>query len=190
MIGIVWKDVGPELDTARHVRGRRPRDLDGALIGEATFALPADLPLGYHRVHLRSGERETSTALIVTPLLLDRVDGLAASANLALVGGIAALLYRRLKHWTKRPRPCAADPRIHAWIAPLDEYSFPSGHTLHAVSFGLVACAWYPWASWFFVPFTAAIALSRVVLGMHYPSDVLAAATIGGVLATGSIALF
>ena len=33
-----------------------PYDLDGRLIGEATFALPADLPLGYHRVHLRSGD--------------------------------------------------------------------------------------------------------------------------------------
>ena len=32
-----------------------PYDLDGRMIGEATFALPADLPLGYHRLHLRSG---------------------------------------------------------------------------------------------------------------------------------------
>jgi undecaprenyl-diphosphatase len=128
--------------------------------------------------------------LIFSPLLFDRVQGLVATANLALVGAVAALLYRRLKHWAKRPRPYAADPRIHAWIAPLDEYSFPSGHTLHAVSFSLVACAWYPWLAWMLVPFTCCIALSRVVLGMHYPSDVLAAALIGGALAAGSLALF
>ena len=39
-----------------------PFDLDGRLIGEATFVLPADLPLGYHRVHLRAATYETSTA--------------------------------------------------------------------------------------------------------------------------------
>ncbi|MCL1456981.1 hypothetical protein, partial [Klebsiella pneumoniae] len=47
-----------------------PFDLDGTLIGEATFVLPADLPLGYHRVHLRSGDREFDTPLIVTPAWL------------------------------------------------------------------------------------------------------------------------
>jgi len=144
----------------------------------------------FFRIVSRLGDGGLWYALIFAPLLLDPVQGLAASANLALVGGVAALLYRRLKHWAKRPRPYAADPRIQAWIAPLDEYSFPSGHTLHAVSFSLVACAWYPWLACFFVPFTACIALSRVVLGMHYPSDVFAAALIGGALAAASLALF
>jgi 4-alpha-glucanotransferase len=44
-----------------------PFDLDGRSIGEASFVLPGDLPLGYHRVHLRSGDEEASAALIVTP---------------------------------------------------------------------------------------------------------------------------
>jgi len=44
-----------------------PFDLDGRLVGEASFVLPNDLPLGYHRVHLRSGDDEASAALIVTP---------------------------------------------------------------------------------------------------------------------------
>jgi 4-alpha-glucanotransferase len=47
-----------------------PYDLDGRLIGEATFELPADLPLGYHRVALRAGAFETDTALIVSPARL------------------------------------------------------------------------------------------------------------------------
>jgi undecaprenyl-diphosphatase len=37
------------------------------------------------------------------------------------------------------------------------------------------------------VPFAVMVALSRVVLGLHYPSDVLAATVIGGVLAAGSV---
>ena len=44
-----------------------PFDLDGRWVGEATFVLPDDLPLGYHRVHLRSGAQEVGAALIVTP---------------------------------------------------------------------------------------------------------------------------
>ena len=47
-----------------------PFDLAGRLVSEATFVLPADLPLGYHRVHLRSGDRESDTPLIVTPAWL------------------------------------------------------------------------------------------------------------------------
>ena len=106
---------------------------------------------------------------------------------MAVVGAVALLLYRRLKRWTKRPRPYAADPRIKPWAAPLDEFSFPSGHTLHAVSFTMVAIAWYPALAVVLLPFTLSVALSRVVLGMHYPSDVLAATAIGATLASLSL---
>ena len=144
----------------------------------------------FFRAVSRLGDGELWYALIAAPLFFDSRHGGAATANLALVGATAALLYRRLKDWTKRPRPFAADPRIRAWTAPLDEYSFPSGHTLHAVSFSVVACAWYPALAWVLVPFSACVALSRVVLGMHYPSDVFAAALIGAVLAAASLLLF
>jgi undecaprenyl-diphosphatase len=72
-------------------------------------------------------------------------------------------------------------------VAPLDEFSFPSGHTLHAVAFSLVAMAHYPVLAWALVPFTASVAVSRVVLGLHYPSDVLAATAIGSALAALSL---
>ncbi|KAF1695730.1 phosphatase PAP2 family protein [Pseudoxanthomonas koreensis] len=128
-------------------------------------------------------------ALMGMLVLLDGMRGLAASAHMAATGVVALLLYKRLKHWTKRPRPFAADGRIRAWVAPLDEFSFPSGHTLHAVSFTIVALAWYPWLALLLVPFTASVAVSRVVLGLHYPSDVLAATGIGALLASISLAL-
>jgi 4-alpha-glucanotransferase len=66
-----------------------PYDLDGRLIGSASFALPSDLPLGYHRLHLRAGEYETSTALIVTPSWL----GLPPRAGNRRVWGLATQLY-------------------------------------------------------------------------------------------------
>jgi undecaprenyl-diphosphatase len=138
----------------------------------------------YFRMVSKLGDGAFWYALMAMVALFDGWRGLNAAAHLAVVGGVALLLYRRLKRWTKRPRPYAVDGRIQPWIAPLDEFSFPSGHTLHAVSFTIVAVAWYPMLAWLLVPFTLSIALSRVVLGMHYPSDVLAATGLGVALAS------
>jgi undecaprenyl-diphosphatase len=66
---------------------------------------------------------------------------------------------------------------------PLDKFSFPSGHTLHAVVFGVVALNYYPQLAFIILPFTTLVGLSRVVLGLHYPSDVLAGALIGSLIA-------
>lgn len=112
--------------------------------------------------------------------------GLIAALHMAAISLVSLLLYKGLKRWTRRPRPCASDLRIRAWVAPLDEFSFPSGHTLHAVGFTIVALAYVPALAWLLIPFAASVAASRVVLGLHYPSDVLAATGIGTVLALGS----
>jgi 4-alpha-glucanotransferase len=66
-----------------------PFDLDGRWIGEASFVLPGDLPLGYHRVHLRSGDQEASAALIVTPGWL----GLPERLGGRRIWGLATQLY-------------------------------------------------------------------------------------------------
>ena len=113
--------------------------------------------------------------------------GMFASLHLAATGVLALALYRRLKRWTRRPRPFAMDARIRAWTAPLDEFSFPSGHTMHAVAFTVITLAYYPYLAWLFIPFTACVAASRVLLGLHYPSDVLAAIAIGTGLASLSL---
>jgi undecaprenyl-diphosphatase len=142
---------------------------------------------GYFRMVSRLGDGAFWYALMGLVAWLDKARGLDAAAHLAVTGGIATLVYRRLKRWTKRPRPFVADGRIQAWVAPLDEFSFPSGHTLHAASFTLVALAYYPALAWLLLPFTLSVALSRVVLGMHYPSDVIAATFLGGVIALATL---
>jgi undecaprenyl-diphosphatase len=116
--------------------------------------------------------------------------GHRAALHMAVTGTAAALLYRLLKRWTRRPRPYRAHREIVAHIAPLDEFSFPSGHTLHAVSFTIIALAYYPLLAPLLVPFALLVAASRVVLGLHYPSDVLAATVIGTGLAALSLRLF
>jgi len=116
--------------------------------------------------------------------------GLMVTAQLAATGLVALGLYLGLKRWTRRPRPFAADRRIRALVRPLDEFSFPSGHTLHAAAFSAVAISHYPALAWLLLPFAASVAVSRVVLGLHYPSDVLAASALGGALAGCSVWLW
>jgi undecaprenyl-diphosphatase len=118
-------------------------------------------------------------ALIATFALLGGTRGALAALHMALTGIVAATMYRSLKRWTRRPRPFRAHDDIVPYIAPLDEFSFPSGHTLHAVSFSMIALAYFPVLAPVLLPFTLLVALSRVVLGLHYPSDVIAATVIG-----------
>ena len=54
--------------------------------------------------------------------------------------------------------------------------------TQHAVAFTLVILEHHPGAVWVLAPFTVLVAMSRVILGVHYPSDVAAGATLGSLL--------
>ena len=113
--------------------------------------------------------------------------GLAAALQMLGTGLFAWLLYRTLKLHTRRPRPFRAHTDVTARAAPLDEYSFPSGHTLHAVSFTIVAVGWFPFLALPLIVFSVLVAMSRVVLGLHYPTDVLAGLLIGIALGAASV---
>jgi undecaprenyl-diphosphatase len=122
------------------------------------------------------------------PLLYGTAAIRPALAMLA-TGLTGLLVYRRLKSTLVRERPFIRHPGITQEMPPLDRYSFPSGHTLHAVCFTCQAVAHFPVLGWVLVPAAALIALSRVVLGLHYPTDVLAGAAIGASLAVCGLAL-
>ncbi|MFK2875566.1 phosphatase PAP2 family protein [Rhodanobacter hydrolyticus] len=126
-------------------------------------------------------------ALMLALAVLEGRRGLFAAAHMAATGIAALQLYRLLKRYTRRPRPFRACPGVIAHVPPLDEFSFPSGHTLQAVGFTMVALAWYPLLAPLLLTFTTLVAASRVILGLHYPSDVLAAIGIGGALGTLSL---
>jgi undecaprenyl-diphosphatase len=133
----------------------------------------------FFRAISRLGDGVFWYVLMLALALFGGERGRSAALHMAAVGVVAATLYRLLKGWTRRSRPFRSHAGIVAHIAPLDEYSFPSGHTLHAVSFSLVALAWVPQLQALLLPLTVLIALSRVVLGLHYPSDVLMASLLG-----------
>lgn len=121
---------------------------------------------------------------LMAGLLLLQGTAAAPTVGRMLLAGLAGLLlYKWLKAKTTRPRPWARHALIQLRAAPLDEYSFPSGHTLHAVAFSLIVAAHTPTLGWLVLPFALLVAISRVVLGLHYPSDVLVGAMIGAGLA-------
>jgi undecaprenyl-diphosphatase len=109
--------------------------------------------------------------------------------HMAFAGAVCTCCYKMVKRSTVRVRPYEANPLVLARAAVLDRFSFPSGHTLHAVTFTLVACAYYPGMWVLLWPFTLVTAVSRVALGLHYPSDVLAGAALGAAVAAASFAL-
>lgn len=109
--------------------------------------------------------------------------------HMVFVGVVCTAAYKMLKHGTLRPRPFQALDGVAIGAVPLDRFSFPSGHTLHAVAFTVVAATYYPGLLVPLAAFTLLTAASRVVLGLHYPSDVLAGAGIGAMVAGMSLVL-
>jgi undecaprenyl-diphosphatase len=121
-------------------------------------------------------------------LLLVLVPGRAfAALHLALTGGVGILAYKLIKRHAVRERPFITHSAISCGAAPLDRYSFPSGHTLHAVSFAVLGSHHLPELALPLAGFAALVGLSRVVLGLHYPTDVAAGALLGGGLAFASL---
>lgn len=88
-------------------------------------------------------------------------------------------LYLVLKNLIKRDRPAANITTYQACITPSDQFSFPSGHTAAAFLFACLILNFYPL---FAIPafiWASAIGMSRVLLGVHYPTDLVAGALLG-----------
>jgi undecaprenyl-diphosphatase len=126
--------------------------------------------------------------MLALPLVYGRAAAVPVT-HMLCVGLACTLIYQCLKHGTSRPRPYQLRPDIYCAAAALDQFSFPSGHTLHAVAFSGTALAYFPELAWLLVPFTAMVAASRLVLGLHYPTDVLAGAAIGAGMAAFSFSM-
>ena len=105
--------------------------------------------------------------------------GLAAGV---LVGNVL------LKNLIARPRPCWLDPSVPLLIAAPTDYSFPSGHTLISVISAVILTAADRRFGVAAIPLAVLIAVSRLYLYVHFPSDVLGAAVLG--LALGAMVLY
>lgn len=116
--------------------------------------------------------------MVALPLFTGQA-GLVVTLQMVAAGLVGLQLYRAIKDMTHRVRPYVASRLIFKGASPLDRFSFPSGHTLHAVCFTTLVVTAFPVTGWVLIPFAVLVALSRPVLGLHYPSDVLVGAVTG-----------
>jgi len=116
-----------------------------------------------------------------------RYSAIGAASGASLAG---IVVFRLLKKTIGRERPCAIEPHQWAKLLPPDQFSFPSGHSITAFAVVLTLILFYP--SWTIgLLFCAlSVAISRIVLGMHYVSDVAVGCLIGTGLGYLSFSVF
>jgi len=109
--------------------------------------------------------------------------GAPFAASMALAFMLERPLYWVLKNTLKRRRPPSALPGFQSFIIPSDQFSFPSGHTSGAFVTAMLLCLFFPALSVPALVWAALVGASRVTLGVHFPTDIVAGATMGATLA-------
>jgi undecaprenyl-diphosphatase len=117
----------------------------------------------------------------LVPLILyyggnERLKALAAPAAAVLTGIATFLLMKRL---TGRERPRSIAPFSWSRILPPDRFSFPSGHSITAFAVTVPISMFYPSAMLGLLFCAASVAASRIVLGLHFVSDVVVGSAMG-----------
>jgi undecaprenyl-diphosphatase len=103
-----------------------------------------------------------------------------ATVAALLSASLALLANQAIASLWDRPRPFAAHPlSTHLFAAPSTDPSFPSDHSAAAFAIAVAVFCFSRRAGSAFIGAAALIAVSRVVVGLHYPSDVLAGAAVG-----------
>jgi len=165
----------------------RSAELD--LRGAQALHRAAARPLLPHLLALcsRLADGPLWVALLLALPWLDR-DGTRHALLMLELGALDLVIYYALKRGTRRQRPFERCDDIHACLKVPDAFSFPSGHTLHAFAFALLLSSFHPALAPLLWGYAAVVALARVVLGLHFPSDVVVGALIG--IGTSSLVLW
>jgi undecaprenyl-diphosphatase len=108
----------------------------------------------------------------------------SASAEAATI-----VVFPLLKKASKRKRPCQLESHCWAKILPPDQFSFPSGHAMSAFAIAVPLCIFYPELQAALLALSVSIAVSRVILGMHFVSDVVVGSLLGAGLGYGAYLL-
>lgn len=132
---------------------------------------------------LGDGPLWISTAIFLLAFNDHHLRQVAFSAALAVT--FSVLLFMCVKNLIGRPRPFESWNALTCLMAPPDKFSFPSGHTMTAFAVWGSLFIGLPALSYLYLVIAILIGLSRVFLGLHYPTDVLVGAVLGGAIGLG-----
>lgn len=141
------------------------------------------------RCATRGGDGWLWYSLGLAVLLFGGPERFAALGAGALAAGAGIVLFLKLKRMAGRRRPCAIEPHCWADLLPPDQFSFPSGHTITAFAVSTALGIFYPTLLAGLLFCALSVAVSRILLGMHFLSDVMAGAVLGVLLGWGGCAL-
>lgn len=142
------------------------------------------------RMVSRLGDGPLYALLGALLVLFDAHSGRSFLAGTLLAFLIELPVYLLLKNLIRRPRPADAIDSLSAFIQPSDKFSFPSGHTAGAFVMATLVTAHYPLCAPVAYPLAMMVGVSRVMLGVHYPTDIAAGAFLGVSCAFFSLLLF
>jgi len=127
----------------------------------------------------RAGDGWLWYAMGILILLFGGEDRFRALGSAGTAAILSILLFMVLKRFANRRRPCEIAPHCWATLLPPDQFSFPSGHTMTAFAVSVPLLLIYPDLTAGLLFCALSIALSRILLGMHFLSDVVAGAILG-----------
>ncbi|MBI5084163.1 MAG: phosphatase PAP2 family protein [Acidobacteria bacterium] len=130
----------------------------------------------------RGGDGWLWYALALAVMLFGGERRWAAVGAACLASGSGIVIFVWLKRLIRRPRPCALEPHCWARLLPPDQFSFPSGHTITAFAVAVPVSIVYPGLFAGLLCCALSVAVSRILLGMHFLSDVVAGALTGTLL--------
>lgn len=142
----------------------------------------------YYVTHLGGATFTITSTLLIWLLAPSPWAKTGASALIALA--ISHIPVAIVKKLYPRVRPYITLPGTNTFRNPLTDHSFPSGHTTAIFSVTIPFMAQTPMLTCILLPLSCIVGLSRIYLGLHYPSDVLAGAIIGSAAAAGTVALW
>ncbi len=137
----------------------------------------------------RCGDGWLWYALAALILLFGGPERFVAVGASLLAGGAGVVFFLWAKRLTGRRRPCHIQPHCWSTLLPPDQFSFPSGHTISAFAIVTPLMQMYPAYTPEFGFVAGSIAASRIILGMHFLSDVIAGAAVGSILGYLALAI-
>lgn len=142
------------------------------------------------RMLSRSADGYLYFPLFIALFFFDTQSGPAIFYSTLLAFGMELPLYKIIKNSVKRLRPFARLQGISFLMAPPDQFSFPSGHTAAAFIVAIIIGYHHPVFTYPLYCWASLVGLSRIYLGVHYPTDILAGSVLGLICSLMGLVIF